>query len=111
MLTCSGKDSLGIAVQLLLGVCSVDHGDNCEHHSLVTSGQVIQEFLGLLSLLLHIVRNNRREVVIAVLTTLPVGDVGLNTKQAVFNLSDCLVRGDRDNVDGEHHVSVQLGKF
>ena len=111
MLTRRCQDCFSIAVQLFLGFCSVNHSDNRKHHSLVTSGKVIQELLRLLSLLFHVIRNHCRKVVVAVLAALPVGDVGLYTEQAVFNLSNSLVRRNRNDVDREHHVSVQLGKL
>ena len=78
-----GQQRFGIAVKLLLAVSGVHDSRQPEHHTLVAGGEVIQKFFGLLALLLHVVGNNRREVVVLVLFALPVGDIGLNTQQLV----------------------------
>lgn len=68
-----------ICVQLLLGICSKHHRQHCEHHALITSGQVVKKFLAFLALKLHIIRNNSREVVVRILAALPVRNVGFHT--------------------------------
>ena len=82
------------------------HRQHRKHHPLVTGRQIVQKFLAFLSLLLHVIRNDRRKVVILVLLPLPVRDVGFHTEQAVFHLPHSFVCGNRDNVNGQHHVSV-----
>ena len=106
-----GKHRFGIAVKLLLGVGGDGQGHHREHHPLVAGGEVIQKLLAFLALQFHIVGDHSREVVVGVLAALPVGDVGFHTQQAVFHLPHGLIRGNRHNVDGEHQISVEIGKL
>ena len=76
----NGLESIGIAVQLLLGIRQVHQGHHGEHHPLVTGRQIVQHLPRLLPLLLHVVGNHGGEVVVAVLSALPVGDVGLHAQ-------------------------------
>ena len=111
MLSRHGKHRFGIAVKLLLGVGGDGQGHHREHHPLVAGGEVIQKLLAFLALQFHIVGDHSREVVVGVLAALPVGDVGFHTQQAVFHLPHGLIRGNRHNVDGEHQISVEIGKL
>ena len=106
--SCCGENGIRVRIQLLFGVGSNDHGQDAEDHPLVTGGQVIQKLLALLPLQLHVIGNHSREIVVAVLTALPVGDVRLHTQQTVFHLTNSFVRGDGHHVNGEHHVPVQI---
>lgn len=79
-----------------------------EQHPLIPGGQVIQHLPGLLPLLLQIVGHDGGVVVVGVLPPLPVGHVGLHPQQAVLHFPDGLIRGYRDNVDGQHQVAGQV---
>ena len=111
MLSCRGENRLRVKVKLLLGVCGNNHRHDGKHHALVACSQIIKKLFRLFALELHIIRNDSAEVVVLILLSLPVGDVGLDAKQSIFNLSDCFIRRDRNYVDGQHEVSVQLGKL
>ena len=108
MLSGNGHDLLRIIVQLFLAICRMHYRDHRKHHALVSGGQVIQKFLGFLSLLLHVVGDNGRKVVVHVLLSLPVGDVRLHTKEPLFHFLYRLVRRHRDHVDAQHHASVDV---
>ena len=111
VLSRSREDCLGIQVELLLGICRDNHRHNGKHHALVSGRQVVQKLLGLLALELHIIGDDSAEVVILILFALPVGDVGFNTQKSVLDLTDRFIRRDRDHIDGQHQISVQLGKL
>ena len=108
MLAGNGKNRLSIAVKLFFGIGGDGQRDDGEHHPLIAGGEVVQKLLALLALQFHVIRHHRREVVVGVLATLPVGDVGFHTQQPVFHLADGLIGGNRHNVDGEHHVPVEV---
>ena len=97
-------------VQFLLAVRQMHQRHHGEHHALVTGGKVIQHLAGFLALLLEVIRDNGGKVIVAVLPALPVGDVGFHAQQPVLHLLHRLVRGDWDNVDGQHERAVQLGQ-
>ena len=42
---------------------------------------------------------------------MPVGDIGFHAQKTVFNLADGLVRRNRKNIDGEHHIAADLRKL
>ena len=111
MLAGHGENRLGIAVKLFFGVGADGQRDNGKHHSLVTGGEIVQKLLALLALQFHVIRHYRREVVIGVLAPLPVGDVGFHAQKPVFHFADCLIGGNRHNVDGEHHVPIEVGQL
>ena len=46
-----------IGVQLFLAVCHMYHCQDAEHHPLIPGGQIVQHFLGLFSLQLHVIGN------------------------------------------------------
>ena len=73
--------------------------ENREHHPLVSGSQIIKELLCFLSLLLHVVWDNSREVVVHVLLTLPVGDICLYAKQSLLNFLHRLIGRDRNDID------------
>ena len=87
------------------------HSQHGEHHSLVTGRKVIKELLAFFSLLLQVIRYNGRKVVVLVLLSLPIRDIGFHAEQSVFHLSHGFVCGNGNNVNGEHHISVQLTKL
>ena len=100
-----------ICVQLLLGICSKHHRQHCEHHALITSGQVVKKFLAFLALKLHIIRNNSREVVVRILAALPVRNVGFHTQQTTFYLMYRFIGRNGQNINGKHHIAVQVSQF
>ena len=100
-----------IVVELLFGICGMHHCEHCEHHSLVTGGKVIKELFHFLFLLFHIIRNSCRKVVVHILLSLPVRDVGFYTEQSVFGFSDCFIGRNRYNINGHHQISVHIRKF
>ena len=111
MLSGSGQQCFRVAVQLLFGFSSMHQCQHRKHHSLVTGCQVVQKFLTFLALLLKIIRDNCGEVIILILFSLPVRDIGFDTKQSVFHFPHRFIRGNRDNINGQHHVAVQLTKL
>ena len=111
MLSCHGKHRFGIAVELLFVVGGNDHRNDRQHHPLIPRGQVVQKFLALLALELHIIGHDGGEIVVGVLPALPIGNVGFDTEQTVFHLPHGLVGGDRHNIDRQHHISVEIGQL
>ena len=111
MLSCHGKYRFGVAVELFFVVGGNHHRNDCQHHPLIPRGQVVQKLLAFLALELHIIGDDGREIVVGVLSALPVGDIGFDTEQAVFHLPHGLVGGDRHNIDRQHHISVEIGQL
>ena len=111
MLSCGSQESFCIIVELLFGICRMHHRQHGKHHSLVTGRQIVQKFLAFLSLLFQVIRNNGRKIVVLVLLPLPIRDIGFHTKQTVFHLPHGFICGNRDNVNGQHHIPVQLTKL
>ena len=85
-----------------------DHG---EQHPLVAGREIVQHLAGFLALLFQIIRHNSREVLVAVLPPLPVGDVRLHAEQFVFHLAHRFVGRHGDHVNGEHHAPVEVGQL
>ena len=106
MLSGCREQGFGIAVKLLFGVGGMHHREDRKHHPLVTGRQIIKELFAFLSLLFHIIGDDRRKVVILVLFSLPVGNIRFNPQKPVFNFSYGFICGNRNNIDGQHHVSV-----
>ena len=111
VLSGSREQRFGVAVKLLLAVSRMHHSQHGEHHSLVTGRKVIKEFLAFFSLLLQVIRHNGRKVVVLILLSLPIRDIGFHAEQSVFHLSHGFICGNGDNVNREHHISVQLTKL
>ena len=106
-----GKQSFCVIVKLLLGVRRVNHRQNGEHHSLVTGRQVVEKFLHLLALLFNVIGELCREVVVGVLTTLPVGRIGFNTEQTTFSFPYRFVSRHGNNINRHHQIAVEVGHF
>ena len=104
----NGQHGLGVALELLLCFRSKNHSENAQHHALVAGGEIVQKLLGLPALEFHVIGDHGGKVIVGVLTALPVGDVRLHAKQAVFHLAYRLVGGDGDNINREHHVPAQI---
>ena len=111
MLSCHGEHRFGIAVELLFVIGSNDHRNDRQHHPLIPRGQVVQKFLALLALELHIIGDDGGEIVVGVLPALPVGDVGFDAQQTIFLLPHGFIGGDRHNIDRQHHISVEVGQL
>ena len=95
-----------IQIQLLLGVCGNHHCDHRKHHALVTGGQVVQKLFGFLALKLHVVGNRSGEIVVLILPSLPAGDVRFHAQQETLHLTDSLVSGNGNHINGEHEIAV-----
>ena len=93
------QDSFGVVVKLFLCIRSVYHRQHGEHHTLVTGSQVIEKLFHFLLLLFHIIGNGSREVVVGVLTALPIRNIGFNAEQAALRFSHGFISRNRDNVD------------
>ena len=111
MLSCGSQESFCIIVELLFGICRMHHRQHGKHHSLVTGCQIIQKFLAFFSLLFQIIGDNGRKIVVLVLLPLPIRDIGFHTKQTVFHLPHGFICGNGDNINGQHHIPVQLTKL
>ena len=78
---------------------------------MVAGRQIVQHLAGFFPLLLQIVRHHSREIVVIVLTSLPVGHVGFDAEKTVLHFPNGLVRGNRNHVDGQHQSTVQRRQF
>ena len=107
----NGLERFGVAVQFLFAVCQMHERDHGEQHPLVAGREIVQHLAGFLALLLQIIRHNSREVLVAVLPPLPVGDVGFHAEQLVFHLAHSFVGRHGDHVNGEHHAPVEIGQL
>ena len=89
-----------ILIQLLLGICGNHHCDHRKHHALVTGGQIVQKLFGFLALKLHIIGDHSGEVVVLILPSLPAGDVRFHAQQEALHLTDGLIGGNGDHING-----------
>ena len=105
------EERIGVRVQFRLGIRKMDDGQHRQHHPLVAGGQVGHILLSLPALLLHIVGYNGRKVIVGVLPTLPVGDVGFHPQHLPLYLSHRLIGGNGDDVNGQHHAPALVGQF
>ena len=99
-------NTLGIRVKLRLGFRRVNDSNKCRNHSLISCNKVVEKFLALLLLLLHLIRNGSGKVVVLVLLLLPIRDVGFYGKELVLTLLDSLINGYWLCVDRQHHITV-----
>ena len=102
VLTRRGVERFGVAVELLFAVSQMHQCHQPEHHALVAGRQIVEHLLGFLALQLHVVRNRGCKIVVGILAALPVGNVRFHAQQRALQLAGGLVRGNRQNVDGEH---------
>ena len=100
-----------IRIQLFLAVCSMHYGCESKHHLLVSYSQVIEEFLAVVELLLHVIWHDCPKVVIGILLSLPCGYVGGDSKESVFRFPYGFRHGHRQNIYGKHHVLIQARQF
>lgn len=82
-----------------------------QHHPLVTDSQVIQKFLHLRSLLLHVIGNRAGEIVIGLLLPKEIHNVPLHAQQAALAVPDGLVHRNRHHINGEDHGPVDTGQL
>ena len=80
MLSRYRQECVGISVKLFFRICRMHKRDHRKHHPLVTGGKVVQKFLALFSLLLHVIRNDSGKVIVGVLPALPVRDICLHAQ-------------------------------
>ena len=111
MLSRRGEDGFGVQVKLFLGISGNDHGDHGKHHPHIPGGQIVEELLCLLPLQFHVVGDHRREIVVPILLSLPVGYVCLHTQQLVLHFSDRFVRGNGNDINGQHQITVEFRQF
>ena len=111
VLSCCRQQDLCVGVKLFLGIRNMNHSNDSEHHTLVTAGKVIEKFLGFSALQFHIVGNHSGEIIVGVLPALPVGNVGFNTQHTIFHFTHRFIRGYRDDVNGKHHIPVQISQL
>ena len=106
MLPCRREQGFRVVVELFFGIGGMHHRQYGKHHPLVTGRQIVQKLLAFPTLLLQVVGDDGGKVVVLVLLPLPVGDVGFHTEQTVFHLPDRFIRGNGNDIHGEHHVTV-----
>ena len=107
----NGIQGFRIGVQLFLAVCHMYHCQDAEHHPLIPGGQIVQHFLGLFSLQLHVIGNHGRKVIVGILASLPVGDVCLHAQQSVLDLTHRFVCRYGDDINGQHQVPAKAAQF
>lgn len=77
---------------------------------MVAGAEVIQELLRFRSQLLQVVGNNSGKIVVCILLLLPAGNVALDTHDAVLHLVDGFVRGNGQDINGQHQAPGEVGK-
>ena len=107
----NGLQRFRVTVQFLLAVRQMHQRHHREHHALITGSEIVQHLTGLLALLFQVIGHNRGKIVVAVLSALPVGHIGLHAQQAVLHLPHRFIRGHRNNVDRQHEAAVQAGEL
>ena len=111
VLTRRGVERFGVAVELLFAVSQMHQCHQPEHHALVAGRQIVEHLLGFLALQLHVVRNRGCKIVVGILAALPVGNVRFHAQQRALQLAGGLVRGYRQDVDGQHQIAVKVAEF
>ena len=105
------QQRIGVSIQFRLGIRKMNNGQHRQHHSLVTGGQIGHIFLGLPALLLHIVGHDGGEVIVGILPTLPVGDIGFHPQHLPLHLPHRFIGGNGDDVNGQHHAPALVGQL
>ena len=108
---CGIHNIIGVGIQLLLAVRRMHQRHHPQHHPLVTDGQVIQKFLHLRSLLLHVIGNRPREIVVGLLLPQEIHNVPLHAQQTALTVPDGLVHRNGHHINGEDHGPVDTGKL
>ena len=110
VLPANGKEGFGVRVKLLQGVGDMGQGDNREHHPLVTDSQIVQKLFCFGPKLLQLIRNAGRKIVLGVLPLLPAGYIRFHAQNPLLDFFYSLVRGDRENVNGNHQIAGKIGE-
>ena len=111
MLSRALLNTLGIRVKLRLAIRRVNDCDERGNHPHVALHKVVEEIAALVALPFHFVGYGCRVVVVLVLLTLPIRDIGFHRQELVFTLSYRLFLWDRLGINGEHHISVDGGQL
>ena len=104
-------NTLGICVKLSLAICRMNDCDERGDHPHVALHKVVKEITALVALPFHFVGYGCRVVVVLVLLTLPIRDIGFHRQELVFALPYRLFLRDRLGINGEHHISVDGGQL
>ena len=101
---------LRVGVELFERIGNMNERHDGEHHALVAHGEIVQILLGLCAQLLQLIGDRRGKVVFIVLPLLPARNVRLDAEDTALYLAYRLVRGDRQNVDGEDKAARNGGE-
>ena len=104
-------DGFGIRVKLLLGICRMHQRNERRNHALIAGYQIIEKFAAFLTLTLHVIRNGSGKVIVAVLLSLPIGNVGFHRKQLVLTEFYCRFGRNGACIDRKDHTSVDVGQL
>ena len=102
---------MGICVQLFLTLRCVHESHDSHHHPLIPCSQIPQKLPALLFLQFHVIGYGSGKVLVGILPPLPVRDICFHAQKPVLRLIDRLVCGDRDNINADHHVLVDVRKL
>ena len=111
MLSRTLPDGFGIRVKLLLGICRMHQRNERRDHALIAGYQIIEKFTAFLTLTLHVIRNGSGKVIIAVLLSLPIGNVGFHRKQFIFAQFHGGFCCNGACIDRKDHTSVDVGQL
>ena len=111
MLSRTLPDGFGIRIKLLLGICRMHQRNEGRNHALIASYQIIEKFTALLTLALHVIRNGSGKVIIAVLLSLPIGNVGFHRKQLVLTEFYCRLGRNGACINRKDHAAVDVGQL
>ena len=104
-------DGFGIRVKLLLGICRMHQRNERRDHALIAGYQIIEKFAALLTLTLHVIRNGSGKVIVAVLLSLPIGNVGFDRKQLVLTEFYCRFGRNGACINRKDHTPVDVCQF
>ena len=104
-------DGFGIRVKLLLGICRMHQRNERRNHALIAGYQIIEKFAALLTLSLHIVWNSSGKVIVAVLLSLPIGNVGFHRKQLVLTQLHGGFCRNGACINRKDHAAVDVGQL
>ena len=104
-------DGFGIRIKLLLGICRMHQRNECRNHALIAGYQIIEKFAALLTLTLHIVWNSSGKVIVAVLLSLPIGNVGFHRKQLILTQFHGGFCCNGACIDRKDHAAVDVGQL
>ena len=111
MLSRTLPDGFGIRVKLLLGICRMHQRNERRNHALIAGYQIVEKLTAFLPLALHIVWNSSGKVIVAVLLSLPIGNVGFHRKQLVLTEFYCRLGRNGACINRKDHTSVDVGQL